>query len=163
MTKQFTAAPQKPNARDHARETGLLPTRPSALLQHALDDLVKIERSDRYYYRSSCPVYYTTGNMCGLDLAGCVLVETFGAPLITASNRQVKGGFLERSGPYQQNRQAMFALDYFGRGQINDALRCLGITSVDFENRPATAHEGDRMPFNALMDGIVADLEKAGL
>lgn len=148
--------------REQARRTGKLPERPSALLRLALDDMAGIRNHSHYYFRSNSPIFYPTSHSCALDLAGCVLVGTFEAPLM-ANNDWGKEPFLSTYAPFLQNEKALYALDYFTSGQISGALSYMGVSGHAFEDRRMHLPHGDSRDFDAAMDCLVQDLAKAGL
>ena len=132
-----------------------LPTKPSALLEVAMTDLGKIERSKRYGVHMG--FWHTGQEVCEVCLAGAVMAFTLGAnhdEYLTAQD------FHRFPGCGNQLR----ALDSFMGGYCRNASEFIGLgfyTGAPFQLE-VTPYKDDRRKFKRDMRKLITDMRKAG-
>ena len=136
--------------------TNQLPGKPSELLELALSDLAKVERSSKYNVSMGNWHSPTRYNGCHVCMAGAVMAKTLEA---VRFKEHVPGDF------ETDTKMKLRALDYFRAGWLDLALTFLGIDlpqSLARKIDVADYHE-NRRDFKKDMRSIIKALEHEGL
>jgi len=148
-----------------------LPRTPSKLLQIALDDTIKSERSPffrvKMYEWHSPFVEYLNNRapvkLCAVCMAGSIISWTLG------KDRHVH---IEPDHLSNHNRDCLFAVNDFRQGNIEGAMIILGYPKETFERVEKKIggeiftpvyHDTDTAPFRKYIRGLIKDFKEMGL
>lgn len=146
------------------RASKKLPDLPSAILRHAMEDLVKVENDPRYAVSMSDWHSLYNGDdedqLCHVCLAGAVMAKTLEVPLDLGGD----SSFFSLEGTFEDWRKFTM-LDFLRSGHIEDALDWVhkelpeGIPS----QMEVTDYTDNPIEFKHEMEKIAIMLEEAGL
>lgn len=142
---------------------GKLPTKPSQLIRIAIDDLVKAEK--KFSIDMSQWVAATDKNKkCVVCFAGSVMTGTLKCKLPSLSNSPDEYGYSALSPDDFPESEALYALNAFREGKIEDAFSYLGINFPDnFENYiKVVDYHRNKALFKKQMRELANALEKEG-
>ncbi len=146
------------------KKFGKLPGRPSKLIEIALIDLAKVERSKKYtvnmeFLHEHILESSMMKSECLVCLAGAVLVKTVKIPF---KADYVGFGQLRDAGI--KEAPALDALDDFRVGFVHNGLERLGINFMGYGlSRSITPYDISKNQFRADMVKLMEDLKAVGL
>ena len=132
------------------KKFGKLPGKPSALLELAMKDLAKVERSQRYIVDMVEWHSPILNNQCAVCLAGAVMANSLDIP----PDHDITPDC------FYQEEHALCAIDEFRCGNISRGFKFLGISGGLEFNRTMPRY-GNR-EFKPAMKQLIKDLKKGG-
>ena len=136
--------------------TNELPDKPSELLELALSDLEKVERSPRYEVSMNTWHRPTKGGVCEVCMAGAVMAKT----IKTDRFEQFTDEDFETDA-----KKKLIALNDFREGSLDIGLKTLGIDHPRFlaSEIDVTGYHDDPKEFKKDMRAVIKALKGEGL
>ena len=133
-----------------------LPSKPSDLIELALQDLESVEKSPKYeVYMSEWHAYTPGADICSVCLAGAVMAQT-----LKVRRKQFKSPDEIKD---KATQNALYALNSFRLGSISHGLKTMEIPHDKVRNIHIPPYAEHPRKFKTAMSKMAVSLRKKGL